>query len=347
MKTLIFDLTLDEIAAWLAENAEPRFRAAQIWQGLYQHCFADFDQFSNIPKALKQALDQAFTIQPLTALQHLVSKDGLTEKTLFSLPDDERIETVLMRYDTRNTLCISTQSGCAMGCAFCATGQMGFKRHLSSGEIIAQVLHFERHLRENEDHLTNIVVMGMGEPFHNYDATLSAIRRLNVPSGFNMGARRFTISTVGLVPQIYRFADEDLQVNLAISLHAAEDALRSSIVPINRTFPISKLIEACQYYIKKTNRRITFEYALIAGINDTDDHAYALADLLRGMLCHVNLISLNPTHDYAKPGTKAEQVRAFSEILTSKNIPTTVRLRRGIEIQAGCGQLAYENNLML
>ena len=347
MPNLILDLTLDEIAVWLAENAQPRFRAAQVWQGLYQHCFADFDQFSNIPKALKQALEQAFTIQPLTALRHLVSKDGLTEKTLFSLPDGERIETVLMRYDTRNTLCISTQSGCAMGCAFCATGQMGFKRHLSAGEIIAQVLHFERHLRANEDHLTNIVVMGMGEPFHNYDATLSAIRTLNDPNGFNMGARRFTISTVGLVPQIQRFAEEDLQVNLAISLHAAEDALRSSIVPINRTFPIAKLMEACRYYTQKTNRRITFEYALIAGVNDSQDHAYALANLLKGVLCHVNLISLNPSPAYAKPGSKAEQVRTFAEILNAKHIQTTVRLRRGIEIQAGCGQLASQNDLMI
>lgn len=347
MPNLILDLTLDEIAVWLAENAQPRFRAAQVWQGLYQHCFADFDQFSNIPKALKQALEQAFTIQPLTALRHLVSKDGLTEKTLFSLPDGERIETVLMRYDTRNTLCISTQSGCAMGCAFCATGQMGFKRHLSAGEIIAQVLHFERHLRANEDHLTNIVVMGMGEPFHNYDATLSAIRTLNEPNGFNMGARRFTISTVGLIPQIQRFAEEDLQVNLAISLHAAEDALRSSIVPINRTFPIAKLMEACRYYTQKTNRRITFEYALIAGVNDSQDHAYALANLLKGVLCHVNLISLNPSPAYAKPGSKAEQVRTFAEILNAKHIQTTVRLRRGIEIQAGCGQLASQNDLMI
>ena len=347
MPNLILDLTLDEIAAWLAENAQPRFRAAQVWQGLYQHCFADFDQFSNIPKALKQALEQAFTTQPLTDLRHVVSKDGLTEKTLFRLPDGERIETVLMRYDTRNTLCISTQSGCAMGCAFCATGQMGFKRHLSSGEIIAQVLHFERHLRENDDHLTNIVVMGMGEPFHNYDATLSAIRTLNDPNGFNMGARRFTISTVGLVPQIQRFAEEDLQVNLAISLHAAEDALRSSIVPINRTFPIAKLMEACRYYTQKTNRRITFEYALIAGVNDSQDHAYALANLLKGMLCHVNLISLNPSPAYAKPGSKAEQVRTFAEILNAKHIQTTVRLRRGIEIQAGCGQLASQNDLMI
>jgi len=347
MSNLILDLTLDEIAAWLAENAQPRFRAAQVWQGLYQHCFADFNQFSNIPKTLKQSLEQAFTIQPLTDLRHVVSKDGLTEKTLFSLPDGERIETVLMRYDTRNTLCISTQSGCAMGCAFCATGQMGFKRHLSSGEIIAQVLHFERHLRENEDHLTNVVVMGMGEPFHNYDATLSAIRTLNDPNGFNMGARRFTISTVGLVPQIQRFAEEDLQVNLAISLHAAEDALRSSIVPINRTFPIAKLMEACRYYTQKTNRRITFEYALIAGVNDSQDHAYALANLLKGMLCHVNLISLNPSPAYAKPGSKAEQVRTFAEILNAKHIQTTVRLRRGIEIQAGCGQLASQNDLMI
>jgi 23S rRNA (adenine2503-C2)-methyltransferase len=347
MKKLILDLTPEGISSWLLERFEPHYREAQIWAGLYKHYLTDFNDFSNLSKTLKAALSDAFTIMPLIPMALLKSKDGFTEKTLFALPDGAMIETVLMRYNARNSLCISTQSGCAMGCSFCATGQMGFTRHLSSGEIIAQVLHFERYLREKNEHLTNIVLMGMGEPFHNYDASISAIRRLNDPDGFNMGARRFTISTVGLVPRIKQFAEENLQANLAISLHAAEDELRSSLVPMNRIYPILQLMQACRYYLDKTNRRITFEYALIEGVNDSESHARALADLLSGLLCHVNLIALNPTRGYQNTGTKPKQVEAFMQILVSKNIQTTIRLRRGIEIQAGCGQLAYLASPML
>ncbi len=346
-KKLIYDLTLDELTHWVSKQGEPKYRAAQIWEGLYKQYYSDPASYSNLSKTLKKRLDQAFIFSPLMPSATLSSRDGNTGKTLFELSGGARIETVLMRYTSRNSLCVSTQSGCAMGCTFCATGQMGFTRHLSSGEIIAQVLYYANILRQSSESLTNVVFMGMGEPFQNYDACLDAIRRLNDPDGFNMGARRFTISTVGIVPKIKKFADEGLQVNLAISLHAADNATRSSLVPINRMYPIEKVIGACKYYIQKTNRRVSFEYGLINGVNDSNLQAMALGDHLKGMLCHVNLIALNPTDGFDNTGPKQERIDAFLQILTAKKIQATVRTRRGIEIQAGCGQLAYQQSNML
>lgn len=229
-----------------------------------------------------------------------------------------------------------------MGCVFCATGQMGFSRHLSSGEIVEQVLYYARQLKANDEVVTNIVLMGMGEPFHNYDASMSAIDRLNHPQGYNLGARRFTVSTVGLVPQIRRFASEHRQVNLAVSLHAADDELRSSMLPINRKYPLDQLFEACYEYAQLTRRRITFEWALIRDVNDTPEQAKMLAARLKGLLCHVNVIPLNPTHKYSGQATTQERAQAFKEELEKHNIPCTIRVRRGIDIQAGCGQLATE-----
>ncbi len=223
------------------------------------------------------------------------SIDQNTVKTLFRLEDHKAIEAVLMHYNKRNTLCISSQAGCGMGCVFCATGQMGLKRNLTSGEIVEQVLYYARHLREQGEVVTNVVVMGMGEPFHNYDATIQALDRLNDNGGFNLGARRFTISTVGLVPAIRRFAAERHQYNLAVSLHAAEDELRSSLLPINKKYPLSELLDACRDYVDQTRRRITFEWALIQDVNDSPDQARILASRVKGLLCHVNVIPLNPT----------------------------------------------------
>jgi 23S rRNA (adenine2503-C2)-methyltransferase len=256
------------------------------------------------------------------------------------LPEGNAIEAVLMTYDVRRTLCISTQAGCAMGCVFCATGQMGFKRNLTSGEIVEQVLYYARLLKSEGEHVTNIVIMGMGEPFHNYQATMDAIDRLNDPQGFRLGERRFTISTVGLIPMIHKFADEKRQINLAISLHAANDDLRTSLLPINRKYPITELIAACRDYVNKTNRRITFEWALIQGINDTENDARALAKLLQGLICHVNVIPLNPTKNFSGKATTHDRALAFQAVLAQAGIPCTIRLRRGIDIAAGCGQLA-------
>jgi 23S rRNA (adenine2503-C2)-methyltransferase len=252
MKMNIYDFNLQDITNYLNGLGEPAFRVKQVWQGLYKNLWSDFSRFTVLPPSLIRKLIDTFEIQALTPSRLLRSKDGQTIKTLFKLQDDNYIETVLMSYDKRKTLCISTQVGCAMGCVFCATGQMGFKRNLTSGEIIGQVLHYAHSLKEQNDCLSNVVLMGMGEPFHNYAHTLDAVDRLNDNSGFNFGARRFTISTVGLVPEILRFAAEKRQVNLAISLHAAEDELRSSMLPINRKYPREDILSACRDYVNIT-----------------------------------------------------------------------------------------------
>ncbi len=339
-KPLIYDLTFEELVEWAAEHGQPAYRARQIWEGLYRKLWASADRFTTLPKALRAALDAEFSFSALQPVTSLVSTDGETHKTLFRLPDGVQIETVRMRYVRRRTLCISTQAGCAMGCAFCATGQMGLLRNLSAGEIVEQVLYYARWLGERGERVTNIVFMGMGEPFHNYDAVMRAIAVLNDRRGFGLGARRMTISTVGLVPQIRRFTREHSQVNLAISLHAADDELRSSLIPINRKYPIRELMAAVDEYIAATHRRVTFEWALIRGLNDTAEQAHKLAALLRGRLAHVNLIPLNPTDGFHGKPTKPHEARAFCEIVRAAGVPCTVRLRRGIDIRAGCGQLA-------
>jgi 23S rRNA (adenine2503-C2)-methyltransferase len=336
----IFDLGLSDLNTLVASWGGPPFRARQIWQGLYQQLWNSPDQFSDLPAPMRQKLASELAFETLLPDQSLASTDQQTVKTLFRLQDGRAIEAVLMMYEKRRTLCISTQVGCAMGCVFCATGQMGFRRHLTSGEIVAQVLYYARLLRSQGEQVSNIVVMGMGEPFHNYDNTLQAIDCLNDPSGFNLGARRFTISTVGLVPAIRRFAQEKRQINLAISLHAASDSLRSSMLPVNTSYPLDVLLEACRQYIATTNRRISFEWALVQGVNDTAAQAHLLAQRLQGMLCHVNAIPLNPTPGFSGQGASRERARNFQEILIQSGIPCTIRLRRGVEISAGCGQLA-------
>jgi len=339
-KTNIYDLDLDQLGVFLSDMQEPAYRARQIWQGLYVHNWQAANEFTNLPKDLRQRLDQTIDFQPLIPEEKLSSSDRQTEKILFRLTDGKAIETVLMAYEERRTLCISTQAGCAMGCVFCATGQMGFRRHLTSGEIVAQVMYYARQLKDRGEKVTNVVMMGMGEPFHNYDSTLAAIDRLNHKYGYNFGARRFTISTVGLVPMIERFTKEKRQINLAISLHAADDELRSSMLPVNRKYPIDVLLKACKAYVETTGRRITFEWALIRDVNDSPETARKLAGRLSGLLCHVNVIPLNPTQKYPGQATTRERAEAFRGVLEKAGIPCTVRIRRGIDIQAGCGQLA-------
>ncbi len=339
---LIYDLDLPALQAMLAAWGAPGYRARQVWEGIYKNLHPSWDAFTNIPTDLRQRLAGEYALEALIPAARLKSSDGQTEKTAFRLPDGLQIETVAMRYTQRVTLCISTQAGCAMGCVFCATGQMGFRRHLTSGEIVAQVLQYARQLRSDGLRLTNIVLMGMGEPFHNYDNSLGAIDRLNDAAGFNFGARRFTISTVGLVPMIRRFADEKRQVNLAISLHAADDAARGRMLPINRKYDIEQVLDACRYYVDQTGRRVSFEWALIDGENDSVEHARALAGRLHGLLCHVNAIPLNPTTGYAGKATSRPRALAFKAELERHGIACTVRLRRGIDIAAGCGQLAVK-----
>jgi 23S rRNA (adenine2503-C2)-methyltransferase len=342
----LLDLTKEELQTLLAKWGEPRYRADQIWNWLYRRFAANPEEMTDLPASLRARLAAETRLDPLTPLARLDSSDGQTRKTLFVLPgygsplgNGAQIEAVLMRYNRRRTLCISTQAGCAMGCPFCATGQGGFARNLSAGEIVAQVLFYARMLAEQDQWVTNIVFMGMGEPLANYAATWAAIRRLNDPTGFGLGARAMTLSTVGLVPAIRRMIHEPEQVGLAVSLHAPTNELRNELVPINRRYPLAQLMQVCRDYINTTHRRISFEYALMNGINDSDEQARQLADLIGTMLAHVNLIPLNPTADSSYRGSPQARVRAFQAVLEGRGVPTTVRLRRGIDIQAGCGQL--------
>jgi len=336
----IYDLSFPALTSLLESWGEPSYRARQIWQGLYQHFWNNPAQFSPLPASLRTKLSESYRFETLLPAAILESSDKQTVKTLFKLTDGLAIEAVLMKYEKRRTLCISTQAGCAMGCVFCATGQMGFRRHLTSGEIVAQVIYYAGQLNQVGEVVTNVVLMGMGEPFHNYENTMAAIDRLNDPEGYNFGARRFTISTVGLIPAIKRFTAEKRQVNLAISLHAADDGLRASMLPVDKRYPIDELLQACRDYVAQTGRRITFEWALVNGVNDTLEQARLLAGKLKGLLCHVNTIPLNPTQGYSGQATSRERAEAFKEILVRAGIPCTIRLRRGIDIQAGCGQLA-------
>jgi 23S rRNA (adenine2503-C2)-methyltransferase len=350
-KPLIFDLDYPELEAQLQSWGEPAYRVRQIWGGLYQQLYDTPERFSNVPKSLRERLAESYSFSNLTSEDVIDSRDGETRKHLFQISASPHagkilaVEAVLMRYEQRRTLCISSQAGCAMGCVFCATGQMGFQRNLSSGEIVEQVIFYARQLAVSGERVTNVVVMGMGEPFHNYEATMAALDRLNHPEGFNLGARRFTLSTVGLVPYIRRFADEKRQYNLAVSLHAADDELRSSMLPINQKYPLDLLLETCRQYVEKTHRRITFEWALIQDVNDTLEQAHKLAERLGGLLCHVNVIPLNPTRGFTGRATTRERAVAFKKELERHGIPCTIRIRRGIDIQAGCGQLAVEKVL--
>jgi len=343
-KASIYNIEFDELQSVCENWGEPAYRAKQIWEGLYKLYFSDPGMFSNLPKSLRVKLGTTYQFTDLNPEMILQSDDRNTEKTLFRLNDGRAIEAVLMQYDNRRTVCISSQSGCAMGCVFCATGQMGYYRNLTSGEIVAQILYYQRRLSLNSEKITNVVIMGMGEPLHNYDATMAAIDRMNDKDGSNFGARRFTISTVGLIPGIRRFTNERRQVNLAVSLHAIDDDLRTSMLPINKKYSLAELLPACWAYTETTSRRITFEWALINGVNDTAVQAHKLGKQLKGRLCHVNVIPLNPTQQYqGSPSTKST-ARDFQRILSGYGISCTIRIRRGIDIQAGCGQLAIKHS---
>jgi 23S rRNA (adenine2503-C2)-methyltransferase len=335
----ILDLSFADVEALVRNLDQPAYRARQLWQWLYKQYAAGFDQMTNLPQELRQALAEQAIISNLTPISEQRSQDGQTKKVLFQLPDGNFIETVSMSYDKRRTLCISSQAGCAMGCVFCATGQMGYFRNLTPGEIVSQVLFFARELAGAGERVTNIVMMGMGEPLHNYDNTLAAVDRLTDRLGFNLGARKITISTVGLVPAMRRYADEQRQTPLAVSLHAATDEERDKLIPVNRRWPINELMDACRYYVAQTGRRITFEWALIADENDSVEQAARLGQILSGMLCHVNLIPLNPTAGYGGRPSSRERVESFQKELAHFGVNSTVRVRRGIDIQAGCGQL--------
>jgi 23S rRNA (adenine2503-C2)-methyltransferase len=336
----IFQIDPDNLRIFLKVNGELEFHANQIWQGIYKNLYSNWDEFTSLSIALRNVLKSNFSFTSIIPILTINSKDNKTQKVLFHLSDNKPIESVLMYSGKRITLCLSTQSGCNMGCTFCATGKMGLFRNLTSSEIIEQVVFFERILKKSSQVLTNIVFMGMGEPFQNYENLKKALMVLNNPKGLNLGSRRFTVSTIGLIPQILQFAQDFPQVNLAISLHAPSNSLRSILVPMNRHFPLENLIPVCQEYIKLTNRRISFEYVLIEGVNDNLKQANELVSLVKGLLCHINLIPLNPVEKSVECRSTAKRIQLFYQTLISAGIPITIRKSQGAEIQAGCGQLA-------
>ncbi len=344
-KNFLLDYSLKELESLFLNWNEPKFRAKQIWEWTYKKFASSFDDMSDLPNKLRDRLKEEIIFTHLTTHLDLLSSDKWTRKILFDLPDKKQIETVLMGYETRRTACISTQAGCGLGCTFCATGQGGLQRNISAGEIIDQVLFFDRILQKKNDRLTNLVFMGMGEPFSNYKNVMKAVDILTDKNGYNFGARRITISTVGLVPMIEKFADENRQVNLAVSLHAATDKLRETMLPINKKYPLDELMKSCRCYVNKTNRRLSFEWALIDGVNDTIEQAKELSQRIKGMLCHVNFIPLNPTKGFAGQESQRKNIERFREILDRHGIPNTLRVRRGIDIHAGCGQLRQEEIL--
>lgn len=326
----------------------PRMHAARVLKYVYRQGVRSPREMSDLPAALRERLAAEVIAEELTTCSEFHSADGLTRKYLLGLADGCRVETVLMLFRGRATACVSSQVGCAMGCVFCATAQMGLVRQLTAAEIVQQVVHSNQVLAaEGNQPLRNVVLMGMGEPLHNYDAVLSAISILCDPAGFAIAPRHITLSTVGVVPGIIRLANERQRVNLAVSLHAATQEDRARLVPVARAWPLAELMAACRQYAQKQRRKIFFEWALIDSQNDSPKQAHALARLLAGLPSHVNLIPLNPIPNYAGLPTAAAPARQFQAVLAEHGIPSTIRQRRGIDIAAGCGQLAVKNTRRL
>jgi 23S rRNA (adenine2503-C2)-methyltransferase len=336
-------LSATQIEALMKDWGQPAYRAKQIYQQVYVNLAESPAAMSNLPGALRERLARDVPLGSLELTRVRTSDKGLTRKALFQLPSNAPVEAVLMIYNNRATVCVSTQSGCAMKCAFCATGQLGFTQNLTAGQMVEQVLWAAREIRHagvEVKSLSNIVYMGMGEPFNNYDHWWASVERLHDPDGLNMGARSFTVSTVGVVPGIRRLAQEKMEVNLAVSLHAANDELRTRLTPSNKKYPIPAILEAVRDYIRATNRRVSFEYVLLQGVNDGPTEARSLAELLRGILCHVNLIPWNPVPGTPLDPSERRRVLSFQEVLHKQHVPCTVRVQRGVDIAASCGQLA-------
>jgi len=358
----LYNLALPDLEGLLHSWGQPTYRARQIYRQLYFHFVTDPLAMTDLPLELRERLAAETRIGTLQQMRIQTADEGLTRKALFQLPSGEVVESVLMVYPDRATACVSTQAGCAMGCVFCATGRLGLLQNLTPGQIVEQALWAARELKglrtegqglrrlpHEKNHsvlgpqsssLTNVVFMGMGEPFANYDRWWQSVERLHDPRGFNLGARGLTVSTVGLVPGIRRLAGEALPINLAISLHSPDDALRSEMMPINRRYPIAALLDATRDYIAQTRRRVSFEYVLLQGKNDRPEQAIALADLLQGMLCHVNLIPWNPVPGTPLGRSDRARVLRFQQELVDRGIACTVRVERGMSIAAACGQLA-------
>lgn len=349
-KPKILDLSYEELRELMASFGEPEFRASQVMGWLYGRLVNSFGEMTDLPQSLREKLEREAEISVLKPLEERASADGMTGKTLFGLSDGETIESSYMVYAPagenreRTTVCISSQVGCSAGCPFCATGKQGFSRNLTTGEIVGQVLHFMRRLGGDRTPgkrrpVTNVVFMGMGEPLANYDSVVKAVTLMNSKRGLAISARQITVSTSGLAPQLRRLASEKVRVELAVSLHAPNNKLRDFLVPINRRYPLEELLPACRYFFKQTGRRITFEYVLFRGLNDSPECARELAVLLRGLNSHVNLIIGNPTGRGEFRAVTPSQARAFQQVLTAGGINSTIREPRGVDIEAGCGEL--------
>ncbi len=344
--TDLYRLLPEEMEQLVIDMGYQRYRADQILLPLYYKFPKNINDIPQLPKKLREELTEAgYTIGSAKEIHRVVSDDGDTTKLLLNLTDGTPVETVLIQYPSskinghpRSTICVSTQIGCAMGCVFCATGQMGFEKNIQAEEIVAQVIHFANILQQRGEHVTNLVFMGMGEPMANYDEMIRAVRILTHDRGFGIGQRNITISTIGIMSGIDKLAEENLQVGLAISLHAPNNELRKKLVPTAGPNSVEEIIEASRRYFKKTGRRVTFEYALMKGINDSPEIAVELAKILQGNGTHVNLIPINPTAgDFKRP--TQDNINEFEQILTNAGINCTVRVEKGSEISAACGQL--------
>ena len=337
-KMSIYSIRLDQLEEYIVSIGEKKFRAKQIYDWLYKKRITDFSEMKNVPTSLQEKLAEEFEITTLKTIIKQESADG-TMKFLFELQDKYTIESVLMKNKYGNSLCVTTQVGCRIGCTFCASTLGGLKRNLEAGEIVSQVLKVQQELDKKDERISSIVIMGIGEPFENYDEMMDFIRIVNSDESFNIGARHITVSTSGIVPKIYDFANEKVQINFAVSLHAPTNELRSKIMPVNRAYNIDKLMEALKYYQETTNRRITFEYGLMGKVNDQKEHAEKLSEIIKGLNCHVNLIPINyvPERNYVR--TSKSDIFAFEKVLKKNKVNVTIRRTQGDDIDAACGQL--------
>ncbi|MBM3184187.1 MAG: 23S rRNA (adenine(2503)-C(2))-methyltransferase RlmN [Chlamydiae bacterium] len=335
--------TLDELKAWMAEAGDKPFHAGQVFQWIYEHFVLSFDEMTSLSKSLREKLKSTFQFPLLKQVQSLTSSEGETEKFLWELPDGKKVESVLICSGDRRTVCISSQVGCPARCAFCASGKQGLMRNLTPAEIVEQVLHIGHALKAKGERVSHLVFMGMGEPMENYDAVVKAIQIFSSPDALNISQRRITVSTVGVVEGILKLSKEPFKVNLVLSLHAPNQHLRKKIIPYARKYLLEELLTAMDIYAKQTKRDITYEYTLLAGINDREEHAEELAELLRGKQCTVNLIPYNPVEGLQLHRPSGERIEVFREILERRGIRTTWRYTKGKDIAAACGQLALQN----
>jgi 23S rRNA (adenine2503-C2)-methyltransferase len=336
---LIYDLSFEQLEQWVVSQGEKPYRAKQIWHFLYQMKVATFEEMHNLPQTLIEALKEAFKVNALEFVLKSVSRDG-TVKQLYSVHDGHLIEAVLMKHHYGNSICVTTQVGCNIGCSFCASGQLQKKRDLTAGEIIAQIIETERQLNEK---IQYIVVMGIGEPFDNYKHLTQFLKTVNDPKGLSIGARHITVSTSGIVPKIKAFAELGIQVNLAISLHAPNDEIRTSLMKINKTYNVDRVLDAVREYLKITNRRVTFEYIMIHELNDSVETAVELANKIKGMNAYVNLIPYNEVIEAPYKRSSRENMEAFYDVLKKHKIQVTLRKEQGHDINAACGQLRSQH----